>query len=299
MRGAPKHGSPLEAWSSREIVNALAREERRALAAVERVGAQLAALAERLAETFDSGGRLVYVGAGTSGRLGMLDAVELPPTFGVSPRLASAILAGGKRALTRAVEGAEDDEADATREIRRARISRRDFVLGISASGTTPFVLAALRAARSRGAFTVLLCCQKPRTTAPAAKVVLLATGAELIPGSTRLKAGTATKLALNALSTTAMVRFGRVHQGQMVDLLPTNRKLKLRALEMVKSMSGLSERDSRALLARAKGSPRLALAMHHTGMGVSAAQRALNTHGISQLEKVSRRRGRATLEKS
>jgi N-acetylmuramic acid 6-phosphate etherase len=269
-------------------VQALHREDARALRAVQKAGAGLARVAERLTQTLRRGGRLIYVGAGTSGRLGVLDAVELPPTFGLEPSRARALIAGGRRALVRAVEGAEDDEGSAIRDLRRLRVSSLDLVVGISASGATPYVLAALREAGQRGAQTVLLSCRPPPARVAVDERLTLKTGTELIPGSTRLKAGTATKLALNALSTAALVRLGRVYRGQMVDLKATNQKLRERALTLVAALARVSRPRARRLLAQAGGSARLALALHFTGLSLPSARRLLRTQGLRALESHS-----------
>lgn len=213
------------------IIERLHREDRVAVNSVKPLLKSIARAADVIASALATGGRLIYVGAGTSGRLAALDAAECPPTFGTPPGLVSAVVAGGERALLHAVEGAEDNRAAAARAMRRLKLTGHDVVCGVSASARTPFVLEALKSARAAGCHTLLVCCNPDATRAPVADLVLAAaTGAELVAGSTRLKAGTATKLILNALSTAAMVRLGRVYAGRMVDLKPTNRKLKARA---------------------------------------------------------------------
>ncbi len=277
----------LDLQSTQEVLARLHAED---LAAVRAVGTALPAVARavRLVEqALRADGRLVYVGAGTSGRLGALDAAECPPTFGVSSRTVQAIIAGGPRALTRAVEGAEDDPEAGARAVRKLKLSSRDVVCGISASSTTPFVHGALREARQRGAATLLVCCNAPPAARRAADVVIsLPTGPELVAGSTRLKAGTATKLVLNALSTATMVSLGKVYRGRMVELLPTNAKLKARAQRMVSELTGISPARARALLTRAKGSPRVALAMHFTGAGYEEALAQVRERGLRALER-------------
>jgi N-acetylmuramic acid 6-phosphate etherase len=187
-------------------------------------------LAERVAEALAGGGRLIYVGAGTSGRLGLLDAAECPPTFGTEPWQVQAIIAGGTPAILKAVEDAEDDAKAGARAVLALKPTATDVVCGISASAQTRFVIGALAAARKAGSHTVLICCNPKARRSLADQLLVANTGAELVAGSTRLKAGTATKLILNSISTAAMVRLGRVVAGQMVQLQPLNRKLRKRA---------------------------------------------------------------------
>jgi N-acetylmuramic acid 6-phosphate etherase len=220
----------------------------------------LARLADEVAAALSAGGRLVYAGAGTSGRLVALDAAECPPTFGTRPRDVVALVAGGARALRRAAEGAEDDREAGRAAVRRARVDPRDVVVGVSASGTTPFVLAAVAEAAARGARTALLTCN-PGARRAAGLAVVLRTGPELVAGSTRLKAGTATKMALSLLSTAAMLRLGRVRSGRMIDLVATNEKLRRRAIGIVADLGGVGAPRARVALARAGWSVRAALA--------------------------------------
>lgn len=221
------------------IVALLHAEDRKAVRAAGRVRPAIARGAALIAAALRAGGRLIYVGAGTSGRLGTLDAAECPPTFGSEPSQIVAIIAGGPGALTEAVEGAEDDARAGAKAMRG--VSAADVVCGITASGTTPFVLGALRAARRRGARTLLVACN-PDAARKVAVTVRISpnTGPELVAGSTRLKAGTATKLVLNALTTAAMVKLGAVDAGRMVRLKPTNAKLTRRAIQIVSDGLGI-----------------------------------------------------------
>jgi N-acetylmuramic acid 6-phosphate etherase len=244
-----------------QIVRALAREDERAVRAVDLASQAIARVAERAAQAFASGGRLIYVGAGTSGRLGALDAAECPPTFGVPPTWVQAVIAGGPKALTRAVEGAEDRAFDGKRAIASLKIGATDVVCGISASGRARFVQAALAEAKKRRAFTVLITCNVSAEGETDERIVL-DTGAELIAGSTRLKAGSATKLTLNAISTAAMVKIGRVERGRMAALKATNAKLAERAERIVSELSGVDLAAAKALLKRAKGDVRKAIAL-------------------------------------
>lgn len=239
---------------ARAVVDLLHAEDLRAVKAAGKTRAPIAAAANRIFNALKIGGRLIYVGAGTSGRLGSLDAAECPPTFGTAPWQVVALIAGGPKALTRAVEGAEDDTADARRVIRKNKVGSADVVCGISASGRTPWVIAALDEATRAGAQTVLVSCN-PRLAKKVRVDVCIAadTGAEVLAGSTRLKAGTATKLILNALSTAAMVRLGHVQAGRMSRLRPTNSKLEARAIGIVADLMGI-ERPEAARRLKAAG---------------------------------------------
>ncbi len=286
-------GEDLDLSSVMEVVRRLHEQDLAAVHAVGRVLPDVAALAEAAFQSLKAGGRLVYVGAGTSGRLGVLDAAECPPTFGTNPKQVVALLAGGAAAMLRAAEGSEDDAGEGARAIRRIRVEAADLVCGISASGMTPFVRGALDESRKSGAKTALVCCNRELDSAAADLLVVVDTGPELIAGSTRLKAGTATKLVLNAVSTAAMVAMGKVYRGRMVELLPTNGKLASRARRMVAELAGLPEAAASKLLDRAGGSPKVALAMHFTGLGRAAAERALQTASLRALERRSRTRRR------
>ena len=250
----------LDARPTRRALAELHRGDLEATRAVGRALPELAELADRAAAALAGGGRLVYVGAGTSGRLGALDAAECPPTFGVAPSRVLALVAGGARALRRAVEGAEDDRPAGRAAVGAAAVGPGDLVVGITASGTTPFVLAALDEARRRGAATALLTCN-PAARARRAVRVVLETGPELVAGSTRLKAGSATKMALSLLSTAAMLRLGRVRDGRMIDLAPTSAKLRRRAVRMVMEMGGVGAAPARRALEASGWSVRAALA--------------------------------------
>ena len=259
------------------------REDRRAVAAVGRVRRQIAAAVELIVAALRRGGRLVFVGAGTSGRLGVLEAAECPPTFGTPPRLVQAIMAGGRGAVFRAREGAEDDARAAARAVRR-RVRAGDVVVGVSASGVTPFVRGALAAARRRGARTVLVACAPaaPARGSRARLVIAPAPGPEALAGSTRLKAGTATKLVLNTLTTASMARLGRVWGNRMVDVVPRSAKLRARAQALVAELGGVPRARARRLLAASGGRVRLAVVMARTGLGRAAAARALARAGGS-----------------
>ena len=272
----------LDLLGARQIARLMNREDARAVRAVGRVAARVAAAVELIVAALARGGRLFFVGAGTSGRLGVLEAAECPPTFGTPPRLVQAIMAGGRRAVFRSREGAEDDERAAAREIAR-RVRRGDVVVGISASGVTPFVRAALRTARRRGAMTALVACNATRGRTALARVVIdPRPGPEVLTGSTRLKAGTATKLVLNTLTTATMARLGRIHGNRMVDLQPRSRKLRERALRLVEELGGVDRRRARRALDDAGGRVRVAIVMARTGVSRPAAVRVLRHAGGS-----------------
>ena len=257
----------LEKLSAREFAEFFVCEERSVERALRDSVDGLARAIELTAETIQSGGRIFYVGAGTSGRLGVLDAAEIPPTFGTPSDLIQGIIAGGSSALRRSIEAAEDDERNGALAIDERDVSGRDLVIGISASGRTPFVLGALKRARTIGAKTILLTCNPSRSASIEVDLAVnLATGPEIIAGSTRLKAGTATKIALNIISTGAMIRLGRVRGNLMIDLQPTNKKLRDRALRLVTQLTGCDRATARSLLERVDWNVRAALAENERG---------------------------------
>jgi len=238
-------------------------EDRRVPIAVEAVLPQIADAVARTAQALCRGGRLGYVGAGTSGRIAALDAAECPPTFGTDPAQVQAVLAGGPEALHQAAEGAEDDERAGAQEMDARGIGSDDVVVGVAASGATPFVLAAVRRARARGAFTIAVTCVAGSPLASACDLPIVPmVGPEVIAGSTRLKAGTAQKLILNMLSTLAMVQLGKVYGNLMVDLRATNDKLRRRAVRIVATAAGVPEDEAAETLARAGGRVPVAIVM-------------------------------------
>src|SRR5881296_953610 len=256
------------------------REDRRAVLAVARVGRQIAAAVEAIVAALSRGGRLFFVGAGTSGRLGVLEAAECPPTFGTPRRLVQAIIAGGPAAVFRSREGAEDDARAAARAV-GTRVRPGDVVVGVSASGVTPFVRAALATAAARGAATILVACNATRTHGKAL-LVAPAPGPEVLAGSTRLKAGTATKLVLNTLTTASMTRLGKVYGNRMVDLQPRSAKLRARAERLVAEIANVRPPRARRLLREARGSVRVAIVMARRTLPADAAARALRAAGGS-----------------
>lgn len=269
----------LDALATSDALALFGQADLEAARAVERARPELARAVELVAERMARGGRLFYLGAGTSGRLAALDAAECPPTFGCAPERVQAIVAGGEAALRGAVEGAEDDRQAAGAELDARGLRAQDVVFGISAGGTTPYVHAGLAHARTRGAATIFLACV-PRALAPdeAQLSIRLETGPELLAGSTRLKAGTATKLALNALSTLVFARLGHVHEHLMVALdTRANGKLVRRALDILRELAQLDDERGFALLERAEGDLKAALVMHAHELALDAARARLH----------------------
>ena len=263
----------IDARSTLEIVDVINAEDRRVAPAVGRQRRRIAAAVEIIVDAFRRGGRLFYVGAGTSGRLGVLDAAECPPTFGTPRLMVQGIIAGGRRALVRSVEGAEDSFADGAAVMDGKRVGERDVVVGVAACGLTPFVRGAIRRAGARKARTVFVtCAPEAKRDVKADVIINPVVGPEVISGSTRMKAGTATKLVLNTLTTAAMIRLGKVYGNLMVDLRATNEKLRDRSERIVMAVTGLSRASARRLLVRAGGRTKVALVMHFRGIGPAAA---------------------------
>lgn len=264
-----------------ELVELIAAEDAAVPAAVARAAPEIARAIELLEAAFRVGGRLVYVGAGTSGRLGVLDAAECPPTFGTDPALVQGIIAGGHKAMFRPVEGAEDDVNAGLAAIDGEAVTPQDVVVGIAASGTTPYVRAALGRAQARGARTVLVSMSQPpallQETCDVCITVLV--GPEVVTGSTRMKAGTATKLVLNMLSTGAMIRTGRTWGNLMVDLRAWNAKLGDRSERILMEATGLPRAEARAALDAAEGGVKVAIVMVRRGVGRAEAEQLLATH--------------------
>jgi N-acetylmuramic acid 6-phosphate etherase len=266
------------------VEDALAVMNRQDAIAVKAVASQkkeIARAVKWVAAALKARGRLIYVGAGTSGRLGVLDASECPPTFGVDPLLVQGIIAGGDGAMFRSKEGAEDRPEDGAAAIDQKKVRRGDVVMGIAAGGTTPFVRGALDRAKRLKARTIFLCCVK-RTAAEARAdlVIRLLTGPEVLTGSTRLKAGTATKLVLNQITTLAMVRVGKVYENLMVDLKATNSKLRDRAARIVAALTGLGRNESIDLLEITGGEVKTAIVMYKRELNASRAREILSVHG-------------------
>ena len=275
-----KHTAGLDRMDTLQLVATLAGEQYAAAEAVAAQSQRIASAVDEIAARIRRGGRLHYAGAGSSGRLGALDAAEMPPTFGTHAETVCAHIAGGPEAMTRAVEGAEDDR-EAGAAAMDGHVRADDAVVGISAGGTAAFVIAAVESARERGAYTVALVNAAGSPLASAAETaIVLETGAEAIAGSTRLKAGTAQKIALNVLSTAVMVRLGKVHGNLMVDLVTSNRKLRARALRLVCAIAGVDEARAGELLARANGRVKVAVVMECRGVDAIDAEALLARHG-------------------
>jgi len=268
----------IDELSTRQIVDLINTEDALVPAAVAKQRKHIAAAVDMVVERLRRGGRLFYVGAGTSGRLGVLDASECPPTFGVSPLLVQGIIAGGRRALVRSAEGAEDCGVDGAEAIDKKHVKPVDVVVGLAACGMTPYVHGALNRALQIGAGTVLVTCAPEAVKhIPAEIIINPVVGPEVITGSTRMKAGTATKLVLNTLTTAAMIKLGKVYGNLMVDLRATNEKLRDRSLRIVIEMTGLSRARAKNLLGRADGKVKAAIVMHFRKVNLPAALRMLD----------------------
>ena len=272
----------IDLASAAEIVDLMNGEDRAVPDAVASQREQIARTIGFAEQSFRAGGRLIYVGAGTSGRLGVLDASECPPTFGSDPEMVQGIIAGGIPALTRSQEGAEDSPADGARAIDERDVGERDVVVGIAASGTTPFVRGALERARERGARAVILACTPlPNELVDRLDAAIIPiVGPEVVTGSTRLKAGTATKLVLNMITTGAMIRIGKTYGNLMVDLRATNDKLRDRSERIVAEVCAVSRDEARRLLVAASGSVKTAIVMHKRALSRESAERALADAG-------------------
>ena len=277
------HSADFDALDARAAVDAMVEDHAQVMRAVADASGALAAFIERLVPKMRSGGRLLYIGAGTSGRLGVLDASECPPTFRSDPAQVVGIIAGGDAALRRSSEGREDEPDGAREELERLSIGPRDTLLGIAAGGTTPYVLGALRIAHARGAATALLTCA-PRDVPPGCDALIVVdTGPEIVTGSTRLKAGSATKLALNIITTVAFTRLGKVHGNLMVDLAATNDKLVDRALRVMREIAPeLSRERAFELLREAGGHVKVALVMHARASSAADARAMIDACGGS-----------------
>ncbi|MCS6988024.1 MAG: N-acetylmuramic acid 6-phosphate etherase [Chloroherpetonaceae bacterium] len=269
------NASRIDELSPLEIARLINEEDKKVALAVEKELPQIAKAMELVADAFRKGGRLIYVGAGTSGRLGILDASECPPTFGAKPSQVQGIIAGGKKAVFKSVEGAEDDERGAIKDFKRIRLNARDVVCGISASKRTPFVIGALRYARKIGAKTIFLA-SNPDVKEKATVVIRTLVGPEVIMGSTRMKAGTSHKMVLNMISTGAMILCGKTFGNMMIDLHPTNQKLIERAKRIFMLATGDDYESAEAHLKKAGGKLKTALVMRLAGVSRKEAEARL-----------------------
>ena len=275
------HSMNLDRLSTEAIVRLMNKEDCTIAAAVAREIPAITRAAEAIVNGMQNGGRLFYVGAGSSGRLGVLDAAECAPTFGTSRKLVQALIAGGKRAVTNAVEGAEDSTRNGERDLAAKQLTQHDVVVGIAASGTTPYVIGALKHARKRRATTVAVTANPSMPVARVANILIAPeVGPEVLTGSTRLKAGTAQKMVLNMLSTAAMVRLGHAYENLMIDLLSTNLKLSDRSLRILVEASGKSVSAARHALRKSGHDLRVALVMLKKDMDVVEAEQSLKSAG-------------------
>jgi len=267
----------LDTMSALEIAHAINREDQSVPEAVEKQLPQIAKAIELVAESLSKGGRLIYVGAGTSGRLGALDASEIPPTFGISPKLIQHVMAGGDKALHSAVEDEEDSLNLGKKDIARRKPGAKDIVVGIAASGRTPYTLAALRYAKKKGAKTAALVCNRNSPLEQAADMaIVIDVGPEVLSGSTRMKAGTAQKLVLNMISTGAMVRLGHVYGNSMVNVTPRNHKLRERGITILEKASGVTHKEAARALKAAGWKVPVALVMLKTSSSKDQARKSL-----------------------
>jgi N-acetylmuramic acid 6-phosphate etherase len=268
----------LDQLSPLELVELFNQEDLNTIKAIEQAKVELAKAIEMITTALSHGGRLFYVGAGTSGRLGVLDAAECPPTFCTPPELVQAIIAGGEAALVRSSEGLEDSATEGEQIVTVRGVNEKDVLVGIMAGGTTPYVHGALAQARALGAKTIAIACvPKEQVKIEADLDIRLLTGPEIVAGSTRLKAGTATKMALNILSTGVMVRLGKVHGNRMVDVSVTNSKLEDRALRILKDLTGIAHHEAEHLLESSGRKVKLSLLMFWTGLDAQQAQQLLD----------------------
>jgi N-acetylmuramic acid 6-phosphate etherase len=266
---------------TKAILRLMNREDRKVAVAVGREIPAIARAVDAIVGGIRKGGRLIYLGAGSSGRIAVLDAAECAPTFGTSPNLVQALIAGGKRAVTGAVEGAEDSIQDAERELRGRKLTRDDVVVGISASGTTPYVLGAMKFARRRGATTVAITANRRSPLARVCEIAIAPeTGAEVVTGSTRLKAGTMQKMVLNMLSTAAMARLGHVYENLMIDVVPRNQKLIERSRRILAEASGKNLSAAEHALRQSGHKLRVALVMLKREVGAGEAKKRLRWAG-------------------
>ncbi|WP_319520173.1 N-acetylmuramic acid 6-phosphate etherase [uncultured Martelella sp.] len=271
----------LDLLSTREIIEKINAEDGETAIAVGREADAIARAVDRIVDAFNAGGRLVYIGAGTSGRLGVLDASECPPTFSVPPGMVVGLIAGGERALTTAVEGAEDDPVLGARDLEAIDLTAKDVVVGIAVSGRTPYVIGALEYARDKGAATVALSCNPASAIAAISDISIApVVGPEVLAGSTRLKSGTAQKLVLNMLSTASMIRIGKVYQNLMVDVTVSNAKLYARAVRIVMEASGVSDETAEHLLKKTGNDVKLAILMALTDMDMQDGRDLLTETG-------------------
>ncbi|GAB1482534.1 N-acetylmuramic acid 6-phosphate etherase [Treponema sp.] len=264
-----KKSENIDTLNTREILAIINDEDKTVPYAVERALDEIASLVDEVVASFRSGGKLVYIGAGTSGRLGVLDASECPPTYGTKPEMVQGLIAGGKEALVRSIENAEDRVEEGVADLSAIHFEKKDVLIGITASGQAPYVLGAMEHARSLGAVVAAISCNaNSRTFEYAKHQILIEVGPEIVTGSTRMKAGTAQKLVLNMITTTAMVRIGKTYKNLMVDLSPVNRKLVERSKRLIRQATGCTLPEAEAAFEQAGRKPKLAILMVLLGVG-------------------------------
>jgi len=283
----------IDNMSSLEMAHLINEEDYRVPLAVSKEVRRIARIVDRVSESLQANGRVIYVGAGTSGRLGILDATEIPPTYGIPATRFQGIIAGGQRAVRRSIEGAEDDEESAQRELRRIGFCKKDVLIGLSASGKTPFVLAAMRMAKKIGAKCFGITCNPNHKMGQLAReIVVLMVGPEVVAGSSRMKCGSAQKMVLNTISTAAMIRLGRVWGGLMIGLQPKSKKLQRRAIRIVSELAGVDNGAAKKVLVEARGNIRVAILSLRLGISVEKAEKVLRrtekTGGVSSTRRTA-----------
>jgi len=271
------HSLHIDEMSTMDILTTINNEDQKVALAVKEVLPQISKAVDCIYNQMCKGGRLIYIGAGTSGRLGVLDASECPPTYGIDPTLIQGLIAGGKEALTTAIEGAEDSQEQAIEDLKNIHLIDKDVVCGIAASGRTPYVISALQYAHTVGSETISICCVHNGDISKYAHYPIeVITGAEVVTGSTRMKAGTAQKLILNMISTSVMIKRGKVYKNLMVDVQPTNEKLKMRAVNIVSQSLDCSEEEARTLLTKCHYNVKIAILSGLTGKDEKECEEAL-----------------------
>lgn len=270
----------IDTKSTLEILRIINREDSKVPAAVAAALDDIGAVVDRVADSFKRGGRLIYVGAGTSGRLGILDAAECPPTYGTDPELVQGIIAGGPKALLRSVEWIEDQEDEGRRAIDEKKVDQKDVVIGITASGQAPFVIGAMKQARHLGATVAAISCnENSKTFAHADRRIYVNVGPEIVTGSTRMKSGTAQKLVLNMITTAAMIRIGKVYNNLMVDMMPVNSKLVKRSKNIIRAATGCDEATAASAFEASGNRPKVAIVMVLLGLDADAAESLLDSN--------------------
>jgi N-acetylmuramic acid 6-phosphate etherase len=271
----------IDSRTAGEILTIINNEDKKVPFAVERILPEIAALVDGITAAFEKGGRLVYIGAGTSGRLGVLDASECPPTYGVDPSMVQGLIAGGREALTQSIEAAEDRAEEGVKDLKKIGFSKNDVLVGITASGQAAYVLGALEYARDLGALTAAISCNAGSKTFELVKHRLYVNvGPEVVTGSTRMKSGTAQKLVLNMLSTASMIRIGKVYKNLMVDLRPVNQKLILRSIRLIREVTGCPPEQAEAAFAASGKNPKTAIVMVLLGADKERAETLLKEAG-------------------